>query len=60
MAALIALLGGLGSVLTAPADPPDGYYDSVETTDAATLRATLHEVIDDHTRFPYTSPNTDT
>lgn len=45
---------------SAPADPPDGYYDSVETTDAATLRATLHEIIDDHSRFPYTSSNTDT
>ena len=44
----------------AQADPPDGYYDSVETTDAATLRATLHEVIDDHLRFPYTSGATDT
>ena len=26
----------------------------------ATLRATLHEVIDDHTRYPYTSSATDT
>ena len=39
---------------------PDGYYDSVDATNATTLRQTLHEVIDDHTRFPYTigSPNT--
>ena len=41
-------------------DPPNGYYASVDTTSAATLRATLHEVIDDHTRFPYTSGSTDT
>ena len=53
-----ALLLSLPS--TAPADPPNGYYDSVETTDAATLRVTLHEVIDDHLRFPYTSGSTDT
>ena len=39
---------------------PSGYYDSVDTTNAATLRQTLHDVIDDHTRFPYTSPSTDT
>ena len=45
---------------TTIADPPNGYYDSVETTDAATLRATLHEVIDDHTQIRYRigSPNT--
>ena len=46
--------------LTTLADPPPGYYDSVDTTNAATLRATLHEVIDDHQRFPYTSGGTDT
>ena len=48
------------AVATAHADPPPGYYDSVDATNSATLRATLHAVIDDHTRFPYTngSPNT--
>ncbi|MCA9001984.1 MAG: endonuclease [Planctomycetes bacterium] len=40
--------------------PPAGYYNSVDDTDATTLRATLHQVIDDHTRFPYTSSSTDT
>ncbi|MBL6755380.1 MAG: endonuclease [Planctomycetes bacterium] len=39
---------------------PPGYYASVDATDGATLRATLHTVIDDHTRFPYTSGSTDT
>ena len=39
---------------------PPGYYASVDVTDGATLRATLHTVIDDHTRFPYTSGSTDT
>ncbi len=34
------------------ADPPPDYYDSVDATDAATLRTTLHAVIDDHLRFP--------
>ena len=42
------------------ADPPPGCYDSVDTTDSATLRTTLHAVIDDHQRFPYTSGSTDT
>ena len=36
------------------------YYSSVDTTNATTLRATLHEVIDDHERFPYTASTTDT
>ncbi len=44
----------------APAAPPPGYYDSVDETDASTLRTTLHNVIDDHQRFPYTSSATDT
>ena len=45
---------------TALADPPVGYYDAIDATDAVTLRDTLHEVIDDHQRFPYTSGATDT
>jgi len=42
------------------AAPPAGYYDTVDTTNATTLRTTLHDVIKDHTRFPYTSTSTDT
>lgn len=42
------------------AQVPDGYYDTVDDADAATLRASLHAVIDDHQRFPYTSSQTDT
>lgn len=42
------------------ADPPAGYYDSVDLTSQETLRTTLHNVIDDHVRFPYTSSSTDT
>ncbi len=55
---LTAILAvGVGRVV---AQPPPGYYDTVNATDATTLRATLHPVIDDHTRFPYTSTSTDT
>lgn len=46
--------------VVALADPPPGYYDTVEFTDQATLRSTLHDVIDGHTRYPYTSFSTDT
>lgn len=36
-----------------------GYYASVVTSSAAQLRSTLHAVIDDHTKFPYTASTTD-
>ena len=42
------------------AEAPEGYYDGVDAGSAQSLRATLHPVIDDHTRFPYTSSDTDT
>ncbi|MEN8164844.1 MAG: endonuclease, partial [Acidobacteriota bacterium] len=41
------------------AAPPASYYSTVDAIDAATLRSTLHPVIDDHTRFPYSSTSTD-
>ncbi len=44
----------------ASAQPPAGYYDTVDITNGTTLRLTLHDVIDDHTRFPYTASTTDT
>lgn len=40
--------------------PPTGYYSGADTSSSANLRATLHGIIDDHTRFPYTSTATDT
>ena len=39
---------------------PAGYYDSVDFSTQAALRATLHAVIDDHIKIPYTSTATDT
>lgn len=42
------------------AEPPPGHYDSVDSSNPLVLRQTLHEVIDDHIRFPLTSGNTDT
>lgn len=44
----------------AHADPPSGYYDSADSRGAAVLRSTLHDIVDDHTRYPYTSSATDT
>ena len=56
-AASVALLLCISSATLA--NPPPGYYDSVDATNSTTLRTTLHAVIDDHTRFPYTSSGTD-
>ena len=44
----------------ARAQIPDGYYDTVNASYPADLRSSLHVIIDDHTRFPYTSAETDT
>lgn len=39
---------------------PANYYDSVNTETAETLHQSLHQIINDHQRFPYTSSATDT
>ena len=46
--------------LSADKGIPAGYYNPVDLTSAATLRSTLHTVIDDHLKIPYTSTGTDT
>jgi endonuclease I len=48
----------LATLLLGPVPP--GYYDTVDATNATTLRTTLHAVIKDHTKFPYSSASTDT
>lgn len=55
VAAMAILIGP-----TASAQIPAGYYNSVDASNSTTLRATLHGVIDDHTKLPYTSSGTDT
>jgi endonuclease I len=40
--------------------PPQGYYSTAENTSGQTLRANLHDIIDDHDAKPYTSGSTDT
>ena len=58
--AQIHVLSFLSLTAVAVAQAPPNYYQSVDASSAGTLRATLHEVIDDHQRFPYTSTATDT
>jgi len=49
--ALIALSFLLpGSV---EADPPAGYYATVDNSSSSALRISLHDIIDDHTYYPY-------
>lgn len=38
----------------------DTYYQDVDDTDGTALRNSLHELIDDHVRYDYTSSSTDT
>jgi len=42
------------------ADAPASYYDSVDLTDSDSLRSSMHDLIDNHTWYPYTSSSTDT
>ena len=42
------------------AEPEPGYYFRVDKSSQQAMRDSLHEIIDDHTRFPYTSTATDT
>ena len=42
------------------AEPDPGYYDTVDQASSQAMRDTLHQIIDDHTRIPYTSAATDT
>ena len=42
------------------AQPPPNYYIDADSTSGTALRASIHGIIDDHKRFPYTSNLTDT
>ncbi|MBZ0090369.1 MAG: endonuclease, partial [Thermoanaerobaculia bacterium] len=59
-AVLLGLFLALRPAGAGLADPPPGYYDPVDASSAATLRATLHPVLHGHTRFPYSASTTDT
>jgi len=53
-------IAGMLSASTVHAKAPADYYNTVDTSSPATLKSSLHEIIDDHTRYPYTSSSTDT
>ena len=56
----LALVAALVTSPIVLAQAPPGYYAGVDTSSATSLRSTLHGVIDDHVRYPYTSSSTDT
>jgi endonuclease I len=60
LVAISVLIFAIFCSVQAGADYEAGYYDSVDKSSAQTMRNSLHEIIDDHTRFPYTSFSTDT
>lgn len=54
------LLAGVSPTVFAQYDPPSGYYDSANGLTGSALRSALHNIIDDHNDYPYTSSSTDT
>ena len=56
----LVLLAAVLPVNATFAQAPEGYYDSADTSSPQSLKDSLHEIIDDHQRFPYTSSETDT
>jgi len=59
----IALFGSValfGASFSADASAQANYYNSVDDSNSAALRSSLHALIDDHSRFPYTASGTDT
>lgn len=56
---LVSILAALTS-FAALAQAPAGYYDTAQGLTGAALEQELHEIIDDHVRYPYTSTATDT
>lgn len=57
-------LVALGLLIVLPgvlrADPPAGYYAPAAGQTGPALKQALHEIIDDHERYPYSSSSTDT
>jgi len=46
-------------IFNVSAQIPDGYYNSVESFTGNTLKNALHNIIKNHTTYPYTSSTTD-
>jgi len=55
----VYLITSLYTSLTYAA-PPSGYYDNINVSSGQSLHDSLHAIIDDHQRYPYSSSVTDT
>ncbi len=42
------------------ADAPAGYYDTVDYSSPTAMRQSIHDIIDNHVKIPYTASSTDT
>ena len=56
----VLLVFAIFAAVPAVAQPDPGYYDAVDDSSAHAMRDSLHGIIDDHSRFSYTSGATDT
>ena len=50
----------ISSLFSLQAQAPSGYYNIAENKSDQALRSALHDIIDDHIDYPYTSGSTDT
>ena len=55
-----AILLFIFSPTTVLSQAPVGYYSTIDESDPIALRNSIHNIIDDHTRYPYTSSAVDT
>ena len=53
-------LSAFSLFISLQAQVPNGYYNTAENKSDQALRSALHNIIDDHIEFPYTSSSTDT
>jgi len=56
----LILVSLLFTVTQALAQPPTGYYSTVNEATPSVLKTSLHNIIKDHTKIPYTSSAMDT
>lgn len=58
--ALLSTIVALSYIPNAVSAIPSGYYDTVDKSSQQAMHSSLHQIIDDHQRFPYSSSSTDT
>ena len=59
-ASFFIILPVFSLLISLQAQVPNGYYNTAENKSDQALRSALHNIIDNHIEFPYTSSSTDT